>query len=84
MSTVTRYIAAIMMMTKSTSQETRTWAKSCVRDMAEPGVSINDYLHPMMTLSVNRLDQFERVARSLACSSVLVQSQLNKSINQPR
>lgn len=78
MSTVTRYIAAIMMMTKSTSQETRTWAKSCVRDMAEPGVNINDYLHPMMTLSVNRLDQFERVARNLACSSVTIEQ-----INQP-
>jgi hypothetical protein len=46
--------------------------------MAEPGVNINDYLRPMMTLSVNRLDQFERVARNLACSSVTIEQ-----INQP-
>lgn len=77
MTTVTRYIAAINMMTKSPNVEVRIWARGCLRDMAEPGVSVLDYLRPMMNLGDRHLDWIELAVRRLAGSRVTLEKLCN-------
>ena len=77
MTTATRYIAAINMMTKSPNVEVRTWARASLRDMSETGVSVLDYLRPMMTLSDANLDWVELAARKLAGSRVTLEKLCN-------
>ena len=77
MTTATRYIAAINMMTKSPNVEVRTWARASLRDMSETGVSVLDYLRPMMTVSDANLDWVELAARKLAGSRVTLEKLCN-------
>lgn len=63
---VNRYLRVIGSLTEARDPGTRAWAKQCLRDMASPGVSVTEYLEPLMTLPVCHLDHYERRARQMA------------------
>lgn len=63
---IRRYLRVLDNLTASNDPATRTWARECLRDMGEPGVSVPEYLRPVMTLPLVNLTPMERKARLLA------------------
>lgn len=61
-----RYLRVLDQLTHSPDPALRSWARQCLRDMTEPGVSVTDYLHPLMTRPTAALTHPERRARLLA------------------
>lgn len=68
---VTRYLRALERMVGDTQVCSRRFARQCLRDMAEPGVSVQDYLGPYMKLPLAALDGAERRLRLLATNHPL-------------
>lgn len=75
---VVRYLRALTVMTKDLDPDNRAFARGAIRDMAEPGVYVTDYMRPLMTRPLSDLLGAERRLRLLATASSAdrIQSQL--------
>lgn len=65
------YIRALVQMCDDRSTENRRFARECLYDMGEPGVSVPDYLRPFMTRPLSELAGPERRLRLLATNHPL-------------
>ena len=60
------YLKALDRMTRDLDHRNREYARKTLWDLGEPGVDILDYLKPVMTLPLDKLEGPERRHRLLA------------------